>query len=121
MRRLFAVCALTALLAEVGCVSYAGQYPAPNAVTEIVLKENDFKTVKTHLKGTAICRYFFGLIPLSDPSIYSLALAQIRDQAAMDGRSVQLVNFSEDRVETNYVVLRDAEVTITCDLIEYVK
>jgi hypothetical protein len=120
MKKLTLFVAALALLAP-GCVNYQGQYPNPNTVTEIVLKENDFKVVKTHMKGTAFCRYALGFIPLNDPSIVSQALAQIRDQAAMDGRPVQLVNYTEDRFETNYLLFVDSHVTITCDAIEFTK
>jgi hypothetical protein len=105
-----------------GCVSYGANYPSPATVTEITLKENDFKVVKSHMVGKAQCTYLFGAIPFDDPSIYSKALSQIRDQIQPhEGRPIQLVNYTEDSVDTNYFVFAVRRITITADAIEFTK
>lgn len=103
-----------------GCVTYTGKTPTPQTHLEIVLKENDFKTVKQNLKGRAKCTYVLGLIPIEEPNLLSKCLAQIREQAKMDGRPVQLVNYTKDEVVTNYLFLvRQHSMVVTADLIEF--
>ena len=45
MRKLALAAAAAVALVAPGCVNYQGQYPSPNQLTEVVLKENDFKVV----------------------------------------------------------------------------
>ena len=122
MLRKLLTCALLALLGTAsGCVSYAGFTPVPTDTLEIVLKENDFKTVKTHIAGKAECFYLFGAIPFDDPSVLSKAEGQIRDQAAMDGRAIQLVNWTKDEVITNFLFFKTHKLVLTADAIEFTK
>jgi hypothetical protein len=123
MLRKIAAVALVALTGYVstGCVSYAGSTPVPTDTLTIVLKENDFKTVKTHLTGSAECTYLFGAIPFDDPNILSKSEAQIRDQAAMDGRAVQLVNWTKDEVIQNFIIIKKHKLMLTADAIEFTK
>lgn len=121
MRRSALALLALVILVGAGCSSYTGLYPIPNAHGEIVLHENDFKTVKTHAKGHAECAYIFG-IPLGQPEIKSRALAEVRDQAVLDGRPAHLVNFTED--DTTFSILgvyKVEKVTITADVIEFTK
>ncbi len=121
MRRMLLAIAVLSLAIGSGCVSYVPSYTTPPAVLEIGVLENDFKVAATHLKGSAECMYLFGAIPMGDPQIVSKALAQIRDQAQMEGRPVALVNYTEDNISTNFFVFKTEKVVITADLIEYTK
>jgi len=106
-----------------GCASYGPKSPEPANLVHITLEENDFKVAATDLSGTADCTYLFGGIPLSGkPEIVSAALGQIRDKASMEGRSVVLVNYTDDRTITSYLgIIKKDKVTITCDALEWVK
>lgn len=121
MGRFTALFAAAAIACTSGCSAYMANYPKPMAHVDIVLHENDFQTVKTHIKGHAECTYIIG-IPMGKPEIYSIALGQIRDAAGMENRAVQLVNYTEDR--TNFGlgwIWHVDRVTITADAIEYTK
>lgn len=105
-----------------GCSVYSATHPAPMGVTEIVLKENDFKTVKTHLKGHAECPYLFGFIAMGNPEINSKAIMEIKDQAGAEGKPVQLVNMTKDSTVFNILGIWVVDkVTWTADAIEYTK
>jgi hypothetical protein len=121
MARILFVVGLLALVGS-GCASYGANYAMPMAHVCIDTIENDFKVAATHLKGSAECAYVLFGIPLGQPEIVSKALAQVRDQAQMDGRPVALVNYTEDRSTWGIGKLfwKD-KVTITADLIEYTK
>lgn len=121
LRKLLCSALLALLGAASGCVAYTGAMPTPTDTLEIVLKENDFKTVKTHITGSAECTYLFGAIPFDDPNILSAAEGQIRDQAAMDGRAVQLVNWTKDETVFNVLFIKTHKVTLTADAIEFIK
>lgn len=121
MRRIMLLVAVLALFSVAsGCASYAGTHPVPVGYTEIVLKENDFKTVQTHLKGSADCAYIFN-IPLGDTNVLSKALGQIRDSAAMEGKPAMLVNFTKDETIFSILFYKKHKVTLTADMIEYTK
>jgi len=121
MLKKIACAALLALFAATGgCTFYGGSAPAPQDTLEIVLKENDFKTVKTHLVGESSCFYVLH-IAFGDPNILSKAQGLIRDQAQLDNRSYQLVNWTKDEIITNYFIAFNHSVKLTADVIEFTK
>jgi hypothetical protein len=121
LRQIICLSMLAAVVLASGCVAYRGSTPVPTDTLEIVLKENDFKTVKTHLTGSAECTYLFGAIPFDDPNILSKAEGQIRDAAQMDGRAYQLVNWTKDEVVNNFIVIKKHKLMLTADVIEFTK
>ena len=122
MPRKFA-CAAFLVLAAVasGCTTYGPIQPMRANYQEIVLKENDFKTVKSHVTGSAECFYIIN-IPMGDVEVVSKSEAQIRQKAALDGRPYQLVNWTKDDVVTSYFgIAKNHAVTLTADVIEFTK
>jgi hypothetical protein len=104
-----------------GCSYYEGMRPPSANIQDVILKENDFKVLKTHLLGKASCSYVLGFIPIGDPNIVSQAQIQIRDQVDMTGKAAALVNWTEDASSLNFFVIRKDTVILTADAIEYTK
>jgi len=87
------------LLVFQGCASiYSSSYSPPVLhMSNIMLKENDFKVVKRNITGQHSCRYVF-LVPLDDPRLFSNALANLysKVQNETEGKSTQLINWTKD-------------------------
>ena len=120
-RSLVALIALVGLAAP-GCSSYVGWNPKPAAVTEIVLKENDFKALKGGYESKANCWYVFGIIPLGNPNLLSQCMSDVRGQAALESKAAQLVNYTmDDRKNWYFFFAANHQLTVTADAIEYTK
>lgn len=93
-----------------------------DAETEIRLEAPNFRTTAVHVSGRASCHYVLFSIPLCRrQDIASSAWEQMRAEAALDGRTAQLINIAEDNyVRNNLFGLYFQDVyTISADVIAF--
>jgi hypothetical protein len=121
-----------------GCLMYTARFSPPvKQESQVVLRENDFRYVERSLEGSdSYWTFWIGVppnvpqyeiyrleIPLSDPRIYSNALADLysgsREQA--EGKTTQLINWTVDEDNFLLPLLMRRKVTFSSDLIEYTK
>ena len=60
-----------------------------------------------------------GGIALGDPELYKKAYEQLRAQAAMKGKSAQILNVTEERTVRGFLFIGDLTLTLTADVIEF--
>jgi hypothetical protein len=137
-RKLLAGALLTCLTLAAGCTMWNGQRTGEFQVKRIVLEGKNFKIAKSKIQASAACQYLFpssgvaigtpagplqiippGGIALGDPNLYEQAYRKLREQAALEGKSAQIHNVTEEVTLTDYLVIGDLKVTLTADVIEF--
>jgi len=127
--------ALAGLSLGMGCTGWNGQRAHEAQVKRVVLEGNNFKVAKSKLQASASCQYLFptrgialplvgsliapGGIALSDPNLYELTFKKLREQAALEGKSAQIHNITEEVTLVDYIVIGDLKLTLTADVIEF--
>jgi hypothetical protein len=140
MVRSFLAATLVACLATfaVGCTGWNGQRTQEAQVKSVVLEGKNFRIMKSKVQASAACSYLFpskgiaipiagaaiqllppGGIALGDPNLYEQAYRSLREQAALEGKSAQLHNVTEEVTLTDYLVIGDLKITLTADVIEF--
>lgn len=110
---------LLAIIALVtGCAS-EGNYKNSNA-TGVNLAGNNYRIVKAGATGSSSGFYLLGLIPFASPN-YGDAKARIYQNVpeTLTGRSIALINQTEDRSVIYLIFFSVPKVTITADVIEF--
>lgn len=83
--------------ASTGCATGSVSRTHLEMEAELRLDSPNFKTDAVHVVGRGSCHYILFSIPLCRrPDIASVAWAEMRERANLDGRSGQLVNVFED-------------------------
>ena len=113
---LAAIAASTLLLA--GCSS-EGAYHASNT-TQVNLTGNNYHVLKTGVTGKSYGFSLLGFIPIVSP-MHSEAKANIYSalNEPLQGRSIALVNNTEDRSSLYLILFSIPSVTVTADVVEF--
>jgi hypothetical protein len=135
MKRTILVGALLAgLFVGAGCTAWNGQREGEFQVKHLTLEANNFKVLKSKIQASASCSYLFpheamvimgmpllpaGGIALGNPELYETAYKKLREQAALEGKSAQIFNVTEEVTMTSYIVIGDIKLTLTADVIEF--
>jgi len=122
------------LLLSWGCTTWRGHGIPECQTKKIVLEGDNFKINKSTIQASASCAYLFpfaglrimgidiipgGGIALGDPELYKKAYEQLRAQAAMKGKSAQILNVTEERTVRGFLFIGDLTLTLTADVIEF--
>ncbi len=111
MKKIILVCAVLLLSSWLsGCAMYSARFSPPvKQETNVVLKENDFKTIDRSVQGSHKCFFlnigyyplFAWEIPFGDPRLFSNALADMYTgtQQMAEGKPVQMINWTLDRTD----------------------
>ena len=104
------------LLLTGGCAISRGSFDK-NSNDSVVLSENNYRVVKTSVRGYSIGLKVFGIG--SSPS-YAQALRMLKQQAEMEGSSRALVNVTEDTKWKGFFPFAWRKViTVTADVVEF--
>ncbi len=106
-------------LAISGCGSSIGLYPHM-AETQTQLSNSNFKIIQTGVTGYSRCWYIMNTIPIGDLNLYEHAMNDIRNQVQPVGRSISLINITQDRSVVTYLVVSKVALTLTADVVEFV-
>ena len=110
-----------ALLITAGCSSTRVENNAASTQTEVSLSHGNYKMVKAGAEGRSYgFRFLLGIIPITAPSTADARadLYQNVDQP-VNGRSVALVNVTEDRSTTWLILFSIPKIVITGDVVEF--
>ncbi len=127
---------LIGLALGAGCTSWSGKREGEFQYKHLALQGANFKVAKSKIQASASAAYLFpfkgltlpgglisipaGGIALDDPALYEQAYRKLREQAALEGKSAQIYNVTEELTVTSYIVIGDIKLTLTADVIEYV-
>jgi len=102
-----------------GCAS-SGEFRGQGTTAGVNLSKNNYKIIKAAAMGESRGFRFLGIIPFTSPT-YSEAKASLYASVgqAMEGRSIALVNQTEDRSFDYYILFSLTKMTLTADVIEF--
>jgi len=119
-----------------GCAMYYARFSPPvKQETNVILKENDFKTIERCVNGSHSCVFinlgYYPLlsleIPLGDPRLFSNALADMysKSQEMTEGKSAQMINWTLDQndffIPIPFVTPSVKSAEFQADIIEFTK
>lgn len=134
LRKLLCGALLAGVATFAGCTSWVGHHEVEWQTKNIVLAANNWHVLKSNLKASASCSYLFphgllavmgvellpaGGIALGNPELYEQAYKKLRADAALEGKSAQLYNVTEETTLASYIVIGDLKLTLTADVIEF--
>jgi len=122
MKKLLFSMPLIALLALLtGCGS-VGNIRGQNTDVAVNLNNNNYKIVKVGAKGSDWGFWLLGLIPFASPTAAEAKASLYASMnQSLEGRSVALVNQTEDRSFNYYILFAVPKITFTADVIEFTK
>jgi Family of unknown function (DUF6567) len=113
------VCTATMLAA--GCASTRVENEAPSTQTQVDLTHGNYKMIKAGAEGRSYgFRFLLGIIPITAPST-AAARADLYSSLGqpVNGKSVALVNVTEDRSTTWLILFSIPKIVITGDVVEF--
>jgi len=115
--RLAALLFIVAVVA--GCVTSAGTYPH-GSDTRVDLSKGNYRVLKSNVRGTSTGFVLFGILPLARPS-YANAMGDLRSEAQMEGKATALANVTRDESDIYLILFSLPKITVTADVIEFIK
>ena len=97
--------------ANVGSLPQAG-------VTRTDLTKNNYRVVKSNVRGDDSGFSLFGFIPIVSPS-YADALRSLHYNVDMEGKSTALANVAQDYSSLYLILFSITKITVTADIIEF--
>ena len=113
------LCAAMFLVA--GCSSTRVENSAPSTQTQVSLTHGNYKMIKAGAEGRSYgFRFLLGIIPITAPST-AAARSDLYSKVnqPLTGRSVALVNVTEDRSTTWLLLFSIPKIVITGDVVEF--
>jgi hypothetical protein len=114
-----ALCA--GILITTGCSSTRVENNTPSTQTEVSLSRGNYKMIQPGAMGSSYgFRFFLGIIPITAPSTAAARADLYRSVGqSLEGRSVALINVTEDRSTTWLLLFSIPKVVITGDVVEF--
>ena len=114
-----ALCA--GMLITTGCSSTRVENNSPSTQTEVSLSRGNYKMIQPGAMGSSYgFRFFLGIIPITAPSTAAARSDLYRSVGqSLEGRSVALINVTEDRSTTWLLLFSIPKVVITGDVVEF--
>lgn len=115
-----AALAVAALITS-GCSSTRVDNNMPSTQTQVTLTHGNYKMVKAGAEGRSYgFRFLLGIIPITAPST-AAARADLYNSLgqSVNGRSVALINTTEDRSTTWLLLFSIPKVVLTGDVVEF--
>jgi hypothetical protein len=100
-----------------GCAS-VGNLPYGGSTTTDLTK-NNFRMIKSNVRGEDTGFSLFGLIPIVSPS-YADAMRSLHFNVDMEGRATALANVAQDRSVLYLILFSIPKITVTADIIEFI-
>ena len=100
-----------------GCAS-VGKLPHLTG-TQTDLSKNNYKVIKSAIKGIDSGFSLLGIIPFKSPS-YAKAMANLHDQVEMEGKATAFVNVAQDHSLLYLILFSIPKITVTADVIEFI-
>jgi hypothetical protein len=110
-----------AILLTSGCASSRVENNMPSTQTQVTLTHGNYKMVKAGAEGRSYgFRFFLGIIPITAPST-ATARADLYASLgqSVNGRSVALINTTEDRSTTWLLLFSVPKIVLTGDVVEF--
>jgi hypothetical protein len=110
-----------AMILCAGCASTHVENEAPSTQTQVNLTHGNYKMIKAGAEGRSYgFRFLLGIIPITAPST-AAARADLYSSIGqpVNGRSVALVNVTEDRSTTWLILFSIPKIVITGDVVEF--
>ncbi len=120
MKTKYTLIAALAISLLVGCSTTRVQQNA-STQTNVNIREGNFTTLKAGAVGKSYgFRFFLGIIPITAPSVAE-ARKDLYDNVGVDltGRSVALINTSEDRSTLWLLLFSVPKVAVAGDVVEF--
>ena len=110
-----------AILITTGCASTRVENSAPSTQTEISLTRANYKMVQAGAEGRSYgFRFLLGIIPITAPSTAAARSDLYHNVGqSVNGRSVALINVTEDRSTTWLLLFSVPKIVITGDVVEF--
>ncbi|HTV40276.1 MAG TPA: DUF6567 family protein [Candidatus Sulfotelmatobacter sp.] len=114
-----ALCA--GMLITTGCSSTRVENTSPSTQTEVSLSRGNYKMIQPGAMGSSYgFRFFLGIIPITAPSTAAARSDLYRSVGqSLQGRSVALINVTEDRSTTWLLLFSIPKIVITGDVVEF--
>ena len=112
-----------ALILSAGCASTRVENDASSTETQIDLNHANYKMIKAGAEGRSYgFRLFLGIIPITAPNT-AAARADLYSSVgeSVNGKSVALINVTEDRSTTWLLLFSVPKLVITGDVVEFEK
>ena len=110
-----------AVLITSGCASSRVENNMPSTQTQVTLTHGNYKMVKAGAEGRSYgFRFLLGIIPITAPST-AAARADLYSSLgqSVNGRSVALINTTEDRSTTWLLLFSVPKIILTGDVVEF--
>jgi hypothetical protein len=110
-----------AMLLSTGCSSTRVENNASSTETQIDLNHANYKMIKAGAEGRSYgFRFFLGIIPITAPNT-AAARADLYNHVgeSVNGKSVALINVTEDRSTTWLLLFSVPKLVITGDVVEF--
>ncbi len=110
-----------ATIMAAGCASTRVENTAPSTQTQVDLTHGNYKMIKAGAEGRSYgFRFLLGIIPITAPSTAE-ARADLYHSLGqpVNGKSVALVNVTEDRSTTWLLLFSIPKLVITGDVVEF--
>ena len=110
-----------AMLVGAGCASSHVENTMPSTQTEVSLTHGNYKMIKAGAEGRSYgFRFLLGIIPITAPST-AAARSDLYGHLgqSVNGKSVALVNVTEDRSTTWLLLFSVPKIVITGDVVEF--
>lgn len=114
-----ALCA--GILITSGCASSRVENNMPSTQTEVSLTHANYKMVQAGAEGRSYgFRFFLGIIPITAPSTAAARADLYRNVGqSVNGRSVALVNVTQDRSTMWLLLFSIPKIVVTGDVVEF--
>jgi hypothetical protein len=114
------MCAVMASLLLSGCMTWQGKFERGTTGIHVSLSTANYKLVKANARGQSTGFSLLGVIPVVQPS-YVEAKEQLYNSVgeSLIGRSIALINQTEDTTDFYLVLFSIPRVTISADIIEF--
>ena len=121
--RLRAAClsAMAGVSLTAGCASSRVENKMPSTETQVSLSHGNYKMIKAGAVGRSYgFRFLLGIIPIAAPNTAAARSDLYRNVGQpVNGKSVALVNVSEDRSTTWLLLFSVPKLVITGDVVEF--
>lgn len=110
-----------AVLITSGCANSRVENNMPSTQTQVTLTHGNYKMVRAGAEGRSYgFRFFLGIIPITAPST-AAARADLYSSLgqSVNGRSVALINTTEDRSTTWLLLFSVPKIVLTGDVVEF--
>lgn len=110
-----------AFLLTAGCSSTRVENNMPSTQTEVSLTHGNYKMIQAGAEGRSYgFRFLLGIIPITAPSTAAARSDLYRNVGqSVNGKSVALINVTEDRSTTWLLLFSIPKIVITGDVVEF--